>query len=319
MEGESAAAAPAERAEQHASDCTAPSDGKVEQPASGFITPIDSKKRKPVDVPDGLVLAGERVVMWNVREQRKVSGNAAPMIKNLKSYLKRHPDREIYAGQDESIDRVARAQSRALAMLAKAVGADPPAAAPSSSAAVAAAVGAVGAAVDDADEMSADPQPMDDDDDDADENEVSLLLRHRAARCAPSFPFIRTNSPSPELLPRAPFYPLGFGGRCAVGDGAHADCDDDDAVSLEPDTSEPSAPLSPPGSPSLFLAEWADEPPEPEASVEDKQDSHGSTMDTHGDEHECSAIWAEDENDKPGAISPCCVSSVDDLFVAARA
>ena len=87
--------------------------------ATGFCTPVEQKKRKAADdvedasSHDGLTLAGERVVMWNVKEQRKVSGHAAPMVKNLKAYLKRHPDREIYAGQDEQVSRSARAQSRA--------------------------------------------------------------------------------------------------------------------------------------------------------------------------------------------------------------
>jgi hypothetical protein len=59
--------------------CTAPQpeiDAEVAAAAppagAGFATPIDSKKRKEVDAypnPEGLVLAGERVVMWNIKEQ----------------------------------------------------------------------------------------------------------------------------------------------------------------------------------------------------------------------------------------------------------
>merc|ERR1711907_111612 len=45
--------------------------------------------------------AEKRVTIWNWREQRKLSGNSAPFKKNLKEYIRRHPDWEEYVGQDK--------------------------------------------------------------------------------------------------------------------------------------------------------------------------------------------------------------------------
>merc|ERR1711959_233543 len=48
--------------------------------------------------------AEKRVTIWNWREQRKLSGNSAPFKKNLKEYIRKHPDWEEYVGQDKDAE-----------------------------------------------------------------------------------------------------------------------------------------------------------------------------------------------------------------------
>jgi len=43
----------------------------------------------------------QRVTIWNRVEQRKLSGNSAPFRKNLGEYIRKHPEWELYAGQDK--------------------------------------------------------------------------------------------------------------------------------------------------------------------------------------------------------------------------
>jgi len=53
--------------------------------------------------------APKRITMWNKRENRKISGNAAPMEKNIAEYLRKHPECEVYDGQRNFVDPAVRA------------------------------------------------------------------------------------------------------------------------------------------------------------------------------------------------------------------
>merc|ERR1712086_652988 len=55
------------------------------------ISPVKMETVEPTE---------KRVTMWNRVEMRKISGNAAPKARNVDQYLRRHPDVEVFNGQD---------------------------------------------------------------------------------------------------------------------------------------------------------------------------------------------------------------------------
>merc|ERR1719460_899585 len=65
------------------------------------FTPKREEQKRIEESMEDDPAAEKRVTIWNWREQRKLSGNSAPFKKNLKEYIRKHPDWEEYVGQDK--------------------------------------------------------------------------------------------------------------------------------------------------------------------------------------------------------------------------
>jgi len=83
-------------------------DDAKDDGSSGASKPEKAKAdpNKPVDPMD------ERVTIWDSRTGRKVTGNAAPMQKNLQKYLKKRPYCEVYTELPHQIVRHGPAEDK---------------------------------------------------------------------------------------------------------------------------------------------------------------------------------------------------------------
>jgi len=72
--------------------------------------PVASPPQPSAQAGSGSDTKARRITVWNRKTKRKVSGNAAPMEKNLAEYLKKHPECEMYDGQDKHLTVEEKAQ-----------------------------------------------------------------------------------------------------------------------------------------------------------------------------------------------------------------
>eukprot|EP00742_Colponemidia_sp_Colp-10_P001587 GILJ01001706.1.p1 GENE.GILJ01001706.1~~GILJ01001706.1.p1 ORF type:complete len:471 (-),score=51.96 GILJ01001706.1:237-1649(-) len=78
-----------------------PSMSKMPDPISTALISTSIQSKSLVLSPSSSSEERKRVTLWHKVEKRSICGNAAPMAKNLSEYMAKHPDVEIYTGQDK--------------------------------------------------------------------------------------------------------------------------------------------------------------------------------------------------------------------------
>jgi len=102
-------------AEQAEAICEPPSTimttaGDTAQAINVTLVAVEGSNKSTSAASKTIDEQARRVTVWNRVTKRKVSGNAAPMEKNLSDYLKKHPECELYNGQDKHLTAEERAQ-----------------------------------------------------------------------------------------------------------------------------------------------------------------------------------------------------------------